>query len=61
VSTINEFVRNSQDISAIKETTTVKQIEVKVDDDPLVTLKKRLAKGEITAEEYVNLKNILES
>jgi len=33
---------------------------IKTDDDPLVLLKKRLAKGEISAEEYVNLKKILE-
>jgi len=33
---------------------------VKTDDDPMILLKKRLAKGEISAEEYVNLKKILE-
>lgn len=61
LSIINEHVRDSQDLSTIKQTETVTKTEVIAEDDPLVTLKKRLAKGEITAEEYVNLKNVLES
>jgi len=55
VSTINEFLRGAQDMS--NQNTTVTPTK---DEDPLVTLKKRLAKGEISAEEYVNLKKILE-
>lgn len=55
VSTINEFLRGAQDMSNMQPT--VAKIE---DDDPLVLLKKRLAKGEISAEEYVNLKKVLE-
>jgi len=54
VSTINEFLRGAQDMG--NQNTTV----TKTDDDPLVLLKKRLARGEISAEEYVNLKKILE-
>jgi len=30
------------------------------DDDPLIILKKRFAKGEITKEEYENMKSVLE-
>ena len=30
------------------------------DDDPLIMLKKRFAKGEITKEEYENMKSVLE-
>ena len=55
VATINEFLRGAQDMG--NQNTTVAPTK---DEDPLVTLKKRLAKGEITAEEYVNLKKILE-
>jgi len=54
VSTINEFLRGAQDTSNQNPTV------AKTDDDPLVLLKKRLAKGEISAEEYVDLKKILE-
>ena len=57
VSTINEFLRGAQDMSSMIQE--VSRTVVK-DDDPLILLKKRLVKGEITAEEYVNLKNILE-
>jgi len=60
LSTINEYVRKSQDIDRIHKTETVTKTEVIKDEDPLVTLKKRLAKGEITAEEYVALKKVLE-
>lgn len=55
VSTINEFIRSAQDISNLQPTVTKTE-----DDDPLVLLKKRLAKGEISAEEYVELKKVLE-
>ena len=58
VSTINEFLRAAQDMSLMKQESP-RPTEVK-DEDSLVTLKKRLAKGEITAEEYVNLKKVLE-
>jgi len=55
VSTINEFIRGAQDTSNLQSTTIKKD-----DEDPLVLLKKRLAKGEISAEEYVELKKVLE-
>ena len=55
VSTINEYLRGAQDMG--NQNPTVIKTE---DDDPLVLLKKRLAKGEISAEEYVDLKKILE-
>ena len=51
---INEYVRNAQDFS-----THVPNSQ-KTDDDPLTILKKRLAKGEITKEEYQDLKSALE-
>ena len=55
VSTINEYIRSAQDTSNLQPT-----IVKTEDDDPLVLLKKRLAKGEITPEESVNLKKVLE-
>ena len=55
VATINEFLRGAQDMG--NQNPAVSKTE---DDDPLILLKKRLAKGEISAEEYVNLKKILE-
>jgi len=51
---ISEYVRNAQDFS-----THVPNPQ-KEDDDPLTILKKRLAKGEITKEEYQDLKSALE-
>jgi len=53
LSIINEHVRNAQDLSNVTKE--------KTDDDPLVMLKKRLVKGEISPEEYAKLKTILES
>jgi len=35
-------------------------VQLKVEDDPLSILKKRLAKGEISKEEYEDLKNMIE-
>ena len=52
---INECVRSAQDFTAH-----VPPQPQKTDDDPLTTLKKRLAKGEITKEEYDDLKSALE-
>ena len=60
LSIINEHVRGSQDLSTIKQTETVTKTEVITDDDPLVTLKKRLAKGEISKEEFEKLKQEFE-
>ncbi len=54
LSIINEHVRNSQDQSNVT-------VQEKVEDDPLVMLKKRLVKGEISVEEYAKLKSTLES
>ena len=54
LSIINEFVRSAQDF-----TTHVPPPPLQ-DDDPLTILKKRLAKGEITKEEYDDLKSALE-
>ena len=51
---INEYVRNAQDFS-----THVPNPQ-KEDDNPLTILKKRLAKGEISKEEYQDLKSALE-
>ncbi len=51
---ISEYVRNAQDF-----TTHIPHPQ-KEDDDPLTILKKRLAKGEITKEEYKDLKSALE-
>ena len=56
LSIINEHVRGSQDLSNITQVPKNNDNE-----DPLVTLKRRLAKGEISPEEYVKLKQILES
>ena len=53
LSIINEFVRSAQDF------TTHVPPSVQ-DDDPLMILKKRLAKGEIIKEEYDDLKSALE-
>ena len=53
LSIINEFVRSAQDF------TTHAPPSVQ-DDDPLMILRKRLAKGEVTKEEYDDLKSALE-
>ena len=52
---INQYVREAQHFHDGFTTTS----ETK-DDDPLTILKKRLAKGEITKEEYNDLKSTLE-
>ncbi len=54
LSIINECVRSAQDFTTHAPPTQVQ------DDDPLMILKKRLAKGEITKEEYDDLKSALE-
>jgi len=51
---ISEHLRNAQDFS------THVPPPQKEDDDPLTILKKRLAKGEISKEEYNDLKSTLE-
>lgn len=54
---INQHIREAQQFHGFEAS----QVQQKTtDDDPLVLLKKRLVKGEISAEEYVNLKKILE-
>ena len=53
---INEYIRESQHFHGGATITN----EEKKDDDPLTILKKRLAKGEITKEEYADLKSALE-
>ncbi len=53
---INENVRLAQQYHGVNHVTEQKPI----DDDPLTILKKRLAKGEITKEEYEDLKSALE-
>ena len=53
---INEYIRESQHFHGGVPITN----EEKKDDDPLTILKKRLAKGEITKEEYNDLKSALE-
>lgn len=55
MSIINEHIRESQQYHGVTVTA-----EEKKDDDPLTILKKRLAKGEITKEEYTDLKSTLE-
>ena len=55
---INQHIREAQQFHGY-DTPPAMQAKTE-DDDPLVLLKKRLAKGEISAEEYVNLKKILE-
>jgi hypothetical protein len=52
---INQYVREAQHFHGVPITS-----EEKKDDDPLMILKKRLAKGEITKEEYEDLKKTLE-
>jgi predicted transcriptional regulator len=52
---INEYIRQSQDVN-----NTPKNIIQKLDDDPLKILKVRFAKGEITREEYDEMKSALE-
>ena len=52
---INQYVREAQHFHDGFTT-----ISEKKDDDPLTILKKRLAKGEITKEEYNDLKSTLE-
>ena len=56
LSTINRYLRSSQDISELKGTAREDE-----SDDAITLLKKRLAKGEISVEEYTKLKNALES
>ena len=54
---INEYIRQAQQYH---EYAPPPQSEQKADDDALTILKKRLAKGEITKEEYNDLKSALE-
>jgi len=54
---INQHIREAQQFHGYDPAPTKEKTE---DDDPLILLKKRLAKGEISPEEYVNLKKILE-
>jgi len=54
LSIINECVRSAQDFTTHAPPPSVQ------DDDPLMILKKRLAKGEIKKEEYDDLKSALE-
>jgi len=54
LSIINECVRGAQDFTTHTPPPSVQ------DDDPLMILKKRLAKGEITKEEFDDLKSALE-
>ena len=56
LSTINQFIRGSQDISELRSTAPKEE-----NNDPVVILKKRLAKGEISVEEFTKLKKALES
>ncbi|MGI0009774.1 MAG: PH domain-containing protein [Nitrosopumilaceae archaeon] len=53
VGIINEGIRNAQ--THVTET-----VQTKTEDDPLTMLKKRLVKGEISKEEYEDLKKIIE-
>lgn len=53
LSTINQFLRSSQDIGELKSAAQ------KDDDDPITLLKKRYAKGEITKEEFDKIKEDL--
>lgn len=55
---INQHIREAQQFHGYDAPPIVQQQTE--DEDPLVLLKKRLAKGEISPEEYVNLKKILE-
>ena len=55
VGIINEYVRRSQDINITVPTVTQKE-----EEDPLKVLKVRFAKGEITKEEYEEMKSVLE-
>jgi len=54
---INQHIREAQQFHGYESPPAQQKTE---DDDPLVLLKKRLAKGEISPEEYVNLKKVLE-
>jgi len=56
LSIIHEYIRGAQDFRGQGNPPP----EQKTDDDPLTILKKRLAKGEITKEEYEDLKSALE-
>ncbi len=56
LSIIHEYIRGAQDFRGQGNPPQ----EQKTDDDPLMILKKRLAKGEITKEEYDDLKSVLE-
>ena len=56
LSIIHEYIRGAQDFRGQGNPPQ----EQKTDDDPLMILKKRLAKGEITKEEYDDLKSALE-
>ncbi|MCV0401001.1 MAG: PH domain-containing protein [Nitrosopumilus sp.] len=53
---INEYIRQSQDVNSAPKTIIQKQDE----DDPLKILKIRFAKGEISKEEYDEMKSALE-
>lgn len=55
VGIINEYVRHSQDMNV-----TVPTVVSKEEDDPLKILKIRFAKGEISKEDYEEMKSTLE-
>jgi hypothetical protein len=63
--TINKVICNSDGITEISQDRGQKESKkkqrIKPNDDPLTVLKLRLAKGEITKEEYEELKKTLES
>ena len=54
---INQHLREAQQFHGYSTPPTNEQ---KTEEDPLLILKRRLAKGEITKEEYEDLKSILE-
>jgi len=56
---INEFIRHSQDVSSTNTSNSDTSTQ-KSEDDPLTLLKKRFVMGEITKEEFEEMKQILE-